>query len=361
MLRLVQTSDVHLGARHPFMGERAGEQRERQATAFERTVELALATPADLFLIAGDLFASSVEPRALVERVGAALKKLVQAGVPIVLLPGTGDAPGRASIYHASDLVGLVGEGPGAGSLTILAGDDTDVILPSLGARVTSRFPVSDLPDDGWRIGMIHTETRPRDDEIASAGVDYLAIGGPHAAATGRAANVTWGASGSPELVDVESAEGGEVLLATFDEPGGRPTVERQRLGRTRFERLDLQIAGLADQGALVDALARKADADLVLDARLVGDWPDAIDVDPDAAETDLAGRFLRLRVRNLAVPGLTVGQIPPQDTIAGAFLHDLEARIAEAETTGGDGTAAELREALRLGRRLLSEQGVEP
>ena len=142
MLRLVQTSDVRLGARHPFLGERAGDQRERQAAAFERTVELVLSTPAELFVIAGDLFASSVEPRALIERVGAALKRVVEAGIPIVLLPGGGDPAGRASIYHAADLVGLVGDGPGAGSLTILAGDDTDVILPSLGARVTSRFPV---------------------------------------------------------------------------------------------------------------------------------------------------------------------------------------------------------------------------
>ena len=58
--------------------------------------------------------------RPLVERVAGLLRKLVAAGIPIVLIPGASDAPGRASIYHANDVVGLVGDGPGAGSLTIL-------------------------------------------------------------------------------------------------------------------------------------------------------------------------------------------------------------------------------------------------
>jgi hypothetical protein len=360
MLRLVQTSDVRLGARHPFLGERASDQRERQFEAFDRTVELALATPAELFIVAGDLFDSSVLPRAAVERVAGSFHKLVKAGIPIVLIPGSRDAPGRASIYHAHDLAGLVGEGPGAGTLIVLTGDAPDVDIPTLHTRVTSRFPASDLPEEGWRIGVIHREARPRDDEIAAAGVDYLAIGGPTAAATGRAANVSWGSSGAPELVDVERDGLGEVLLVTLDEAAARPTVERQRVGRTRFERLELDLAGLADQAGLVKLLAARADPDLVLDVRLTGDRRDDLELDPKAAETGLVDRFLRLRVRNAGRPTLTSGPLPPPDTIAGAFLRDLEARIAEVESVEGGATAHELREALRLGRRLLAGRGID-
>jgi calcineurin-like phosphoesterase family protein len=355
MLRLVQTSDVHLGARHPSLGERAADQRARQLEAFERVVELALATPADLLLIAGDLFDTSVQSRGLVERVGTILRKLVAAGIPIVLVPGRGDAPGRASIYHAHDLSGLVGDGPGAGSLTILTAEAPDVIIPSLGARISSRFPANGLPDDGWRIGLIHRETRPRDDEIASAGVDYLAIGGPHSAATGRAANVSWGASGAPELVDVQTDTAGEALVVTLDEASAQPATRRERVGRTRFERLDLDLPRLVDQAGLVRALAAKADPDLVLDVRLTGDWPDSVEIDPGDAESALAARFLRLNIRNEARATLTTGALPPSDTIAGAFLRDLETRIADAEASGNSDATAELREALRLGRRLLA------
>lgn len=355
MLRLVQTSDVHLGARHPLLGEAAGVQRERQAEAFKQVVELTLTTPADLLLVAGDLFDSSVQSRDLVERTARVLKKVVIAGIPIVLIPGGSDAPGRASIYAAHDLAGLVGDGPGAGSLSILTGDAQDVIIPTLHARVTARFPASDLPDDGWRIGIVHRETRPRDDEIAAAGVDYLAIGGPHGAAMGRAATVSWAASGAPELVDVERDGAGEALLVTLDEAASQPKVERLRVGQTRFEHLDLDLPSLVDQTGLVQTLAARADPNLVLDVRLGGDWPDTVEIDPEDAESTLGDRFLRIRIRNTARPMLSPRPLPPADTIAGAFLRDLEARIAEAESTGGEGSAAELREALRAGRRALA------
>jgi len=47
MLRLLHTADVHLGARHADMGERAASQRERQFQAFQRSVDLALSEKVD--------------------------------------------------------------------------------------------------------------------------------------------------------------------------------------------------------------------------------------------------------------------------------------------------------------------------
>ena len=66
---------------------------------------------------------------------------------------------------------------------------------------------------------------------------------------------MSWGASGAPELVDVERDHGGEVLLVTLDEAAARPTIEQLKVGRTRYERLDLELAGLAGQAGLVEAL----------------------------------------------------------------------------------------------------------
>jgi hypothetical protein len=61
-------------------------------------------------------------------------------------------------------------------------------------------------------------------------------------------------------------------------------------------------------------------------------------------------------------LPALTEGTLPSPDTIAGAFIRDLEARIAELEAAQAGDTganpaaeAAELRDALRLGRLLLA------
>ncbi len=359
MLRLLQTSDVHLGARHPFLGERAADQRERQFAAFRRIVDLAVERSVDLVVIAGDLFDSSVEPARTVERVAVELRRVVDAGIRTVILPGDHDAPGRASIYHVHDLARLAGASPESASISILDAEAPDVELPALNAIVTSRFPAADLPDDGWRIGVIHREPRPRDDEIASAGVDYLAIGGPHSAADGRAGSVSWAASGAPELVDIDSGGGGAALIITLDE-AARPVVERRSVGQTRFERLEIGLAKVADQAALVKALADRTDPDLVLDLRLTGPWPDAFDLDLTAVEAALVDRFLRIRVQNAGTPPPTPGPLPPPDTIAGAFIGDLEAQVVELDAAGEADRAQELREALRLGRRLLAGIGLE-
>ena len=77
------------------------------------TVDLALAEKVDLFLIAGDLFDSNVQPRRSVERVAAELKRLVEARIRTVIIPGTHDVYDRASIYRAYDLAALAGSAPG--------------------------------------------------------------------------------------------------------------------------------------------------------------------------------------------------------------------------------------------------------
>ena len=109
MLRLLHTADVHLGARHADLGEQAAAQRERQFAAFRRDRRPRLAEKVDLVLIAGDLFDSNTQPRRSVERVAAELKRLVDARIRMVIIPGTHDVYDRASIYRAYDLPALAG------------------------------------------------------------------------------------------------------------------------------------------------------------------------------------------------------------------------------------------------------------
>jgi hypothetical protein len=146
--------------------------------------------------------------------------------------------------------------------------------------------------------------------------------------------------------------------------PTGRTvTVTEHQVGKTRFDKLDDDAARVANQPALIDELNRRADRDLVLDVRLVGVRPDELDLHLDEIESALAGSFLKVRVRDTSTPALTEGVLPSAETIAGAFIRDLEGRIAELEASAGmdsagpDATdeAAELRDALRLGRLLLA------
>jgi hypothetical protein len=116
-----------------------------------------------------------------------------------------------------------------------------------------------------------------------------------------------------------------------------------------------VDLPSVPSQPALVERIRAKADPDLVLDVRLVGLRPDELDLSAEEVEAELRAAFLRLRIRDRSIPALTEGALPPPDTVAGAFIRDLEGRIAELEAADQLDEAAELRDALRIGRLLLA------
>src|SRR5690349_5019739 len=171
MLRLLHTADVHLGARHADLGEQAAAQRERQFAAFRTTVDLAIAEKVDVVLIAGDLFDSNTQPRRSVERVAAELKRLVEAKIRTVIIPGTHDVYDRASLYRVHDLKAMAGSAADDDLVTVLTPDRGEVAIDACGVVVhgtvfgTKRAPHSPLrdlrverraDDPTWHVGMVH-------------------------------------------------------------------------------------------------------------------------------------------------------------------------------------------------------------
>jgi exonuclease SbcD len=381
VLRALHTADVHLGARHTDLGDQASALRGRRSAAFAATVDLALAEKVDLFLIAGDLFDSNTQPRRSVEAVAAQLARLVQGRIRTVVTPGTHDVYDRASIYRAYDLATMAGSAPGDEWVTVLTPDEPEVHFAALDAIVygtvfeTKRAPSSPLAELGaatdtratWKIGLLHSaivipgvveqdDVIVTTDEIAASGLDYLALGHWHSTQKGVAGSVTWAYSGAPEPVAIDQDAAGRALIVTLDQQGGKKsvTVEERTVGRTRFQVLEIDAATIGTQPALVERISSQADPDLVLDVRLTGLRPDELDLDVDEVQRAARDGFFRLRVRDRSIPPLTEGLLPPPDTIAGAFIRDLEGRIAELEAAEKADEAAELRDALRLGRLLL-------
>jgi exonuclease SbcD len=389
MLRLLHTADIHLGARHADLGDAAAAQRERQFVAFRASVDLALAEKVDLFLVAGDLFDSNTQPRRSVERVAAELARLAQGRIRTVIIPGTHDVYDRSSIYRTYDLAALAGTLPAEDLVTVLTPDRPWIHLAAIDAVVhgpvfaTKRAPRSPLrhltavetPPATWRIGLVHAaiaipgrtdndEVVITTDEIAASGLDYLALGHWHSAQTAKARDVTYAYAGAPEPVAVDQDRAGKVLLVTLDERNGRKsvTVEKRTVGRTTFERREIDAATIESQPALVAGLLKSASPDLVLDVRLIGIRRDDLDLEPAEVEDALRGSFLRVRVRDLSRPALSVGALPPAETISGAFIRNVEGRIADLEASGDEPAeleADELRDVLRLGRLLLAGQEV--
>jgi DNA repair protein SbcD/Mre11 len=386
-VRIVHTADVHLGARHTDLGERAAAQRERQFAAFRATADLAISQAADLLLIAGDLFDSNAQPRRSVERAAAELRRLAERSIRTVVLPGTHDVYDRASIYRAYDLAELAQLPAGSDLVRVLTPEAPVARYPELDLVVfgrlfgTKRAPVSPLSGFSaagsgatWTIGMIHgsllipgrtggDEVVFSADEIAASGLDYLALGHWHSLQVGEAGGVRYAYPGAPEPVAIDQDRAGRALLVTLSLVDGRKTIEvdERPVGRTRFSRQEVDVSTLAGQPALVERLVALGDPDLVLDVRLTGLRPDALDLDLDEVERAIAGSFLAARVRDRSIAALPDdADVPPPDTVLGALIVDLETQIADAEAAAvadpARGTdAADLRDALRVARHLMT------
>jgi DNA repair protein SbcD/Mre11 len=386
MPRLMHLADVHLGARYRDLGPAAAAQRERQFAAFQRAIDLALAEKVDLVVVCGDLFDSNGQPRRSVEAVAAQFARLARQHIPTVIIPGTHDCYDEGSIYRVFDLPALAGVELGSDAVVVSTDERFSVNYPALDLAVhgrvfrTKRAPTSPLagfavegggqaaPADRarWNVGLIHGSLRmpgkvDTDDvlfteaEVAASGLDYLALGHWHSYLSGRAGKTTWAYAGAPEPVALDQDRAGSVLLVELAE-GAAPRIDVRTVGRTVVKRLDIDAAEIGTQDKLVARLMALADENLFLDVRLVGMMPDELDLNLDEVERQVNGRFLRFRLRDHSMVALPVGELAPRDTIPGAFVRDLEARIAEHESNGDLDGAAELREALHLGRLLIDE-----
>ena len=354
MPRLLQMADVHLGARHDDMGPAAAAQRERQFTAFQKAIDLAIAEKVDAVLICGDLFDSNSQPRRSVERAATELGKAVARQIPVVIIPGTHDCYEAGSIYRIFDLAEMAGAPADGDLLTVLTDSRPRVEFDHLGlsvvARVfpTKRAPHSPLPGmaDGatgkWKVGMVHgsfavpgrfdqDEVSFTDAEVGASGLDYLALGHWHSFREGRANGVAWAYAGAPDLVALDQDGAGQVLLVNLEERNGQRqvTIEPRQVGRSHFRKLEVDASTLASQAELERSLREQADPDRVIDVRVIGVRPAELDLNLDELERQLSGSFLRIRLRDVSVAPLPEDFDAPADTIVGAMARDLHGRIA--------------------------------
>jgi DNA repair exonuclease SbcCD nuclease subunit len=382
MPSLLHLADVHLGARHADMGEKAVQQRERQLAAFGRAIDEALTRNVEAVLICGDLFDSNAQPRRSVESAVGQLRRLSDAHIRVVIIPGTHDVYDSRSIYRSFDLAAMAGLRPGSDLLTVLTPERPELLLPDLDLVIygrvfaTKRAPHSPLEGVDargdhraeWKVAMIHGSLRipgkiesddvlVSEEEIAASGLDYLALGHWHSFRSGRAGQTSWAYPGSPEPVAVDQDGAGSVCLVRLERDAeGRHgvRVERIQVGRTVFRRLDLDAAQLGGQDDLMRQVAELADPDLILAVTVAGIAADSLEILPDDVERALASSFLQLRVTDRSAPESHPGPESSIDTVAGRFVADVEASIRDAEAGGDHQGAERARQVLRLGRRLL-------
>ncbi|UCF05675.1 MAG: DNA repair exonuclease [bacterium] len=368
-VRILHTSDVHIGARFEFLGARGEEQREAVRAAFGRITQLCKSQGYDLLLIAGDLFESAyqVSERDLAFTIGALSET---GGCRTVILPGSHDFWAPGTVYERER-----DRFEASGAVHLVTPERTSIVFDDLSLAVHARalttpaapeLSVADLEPEGfcsWNILMVHGSVEgaaginePGDNRIdlkdLRKGFDYVALGHWHSYLVVRDSDPPVLYSGAPELLARDQRGSGAAVSVTLSD--GRAVYERVPVGIRRIERHRLDCTGLDATEGLVRAVLAGVpeDPDAVLELSFTGVIGVEAAIDPALAVDELESHYFSVR---LAGPGPDRAisredlESVPEASVAGRFVRDLTARIEGA----GEGEREELEEALQIGYQL--------
>ncbi len=239
MLKILHFADLHLGAAFSRFGRKGGKLREGLKHTLANIVNTARNEGVNLVIIAGDLTDSNLVAPATVDFITNQLKKL---DVPVVVLPGTHDCLDKSSVYNRREWDGL-------GNLHIFKEESGQTFhFPSLSLAVHGKAnrsnksttgPLEGLaPDPGyrWNIAVAHGSLQIEGksaeddfpitfDELASCGMDYVALGHWHEYFEHRTGNTTACYPGSAGTLSFTRPDSGTVNLVEL--AGGGVNIKR--------------------------------------------------------------------------------------------------------------------------------------
>jgi len=367
-IRLLHTSDIHIGARFDFLGSKGDRQREAIRNAFTRIAGMAGGEGFDLLLIAGDLFDSAyqVAESDLAFVLGALAGT---GGCRTVILPGSHDFWAPGGVYERE-----MDRFEAAGDVTLLTPERPRAVFDDLSVAVTGAVltvpnapavPIAGIKPDARysrNILMLHGSvtgaagvSEPGDNaiefETLEGGFDYVALGHWHSyLVVAEAPHAVY--SGSPELIARDQRGAGAAVSVVLSERGS--AVERVPIGVRRVRRHTVDCTALRTTEGLVRKVVEGVapDGDTVLELAFSGVVAADAAMDPALAVRELESRYFSVRLSGdpperfipqeelLTVPG---------DSVAGRFVRLMLERIDGARSA----ERRELEEALQIGYQL--------
>ncbi len=366
MIRVLHTADVHLGKQFPSLRNKAGEYRNQLLRTFEKIIDLARTEGVSLLLIAGDLFDTNRVYGLIVGKVLSEFKKLETSGVRVCIVPGTHDAYSEDSLYRSLRFPPNVTVFTPEFSQQIY--EDLDITIYGMVSESESwrKNPLKGLSltqKSKFHIGMAHCSIKRAGiidngamlldkDEIASCGLDYLALGHWHSFQDFTQGTTRACYCGSPEPIDMDQKGAGNVVMVTLHDKNN-VAIQPICIGTKRCESIMVDVSPFVSIDSVSEAIEARSDPNLILEVTLTGLSGMDCDLDCQEIENMLGGHFFNLRVLDRSHPKLeeAKSQNYPEKTVIGRFLRIIEDKIATASTQE-DKSLYE--EALKLGFALL-------
>jgi len=366
-LRILHISDLHLGAKFLWLGDKGPEQRKALQNAFERAASLARQEDVDIFLIAGDLFDSNSVSKSILTKASEVLKELLDAGVRVFISPGTHDPAGAGSVYERPPLSNLSG-------LHVFKTEYMqEVRLPELDCSIyghanrrpfENKYPLSGFcakDESRWKIGVIHAgfdvayeneEYVVRSEDVVSCGLDYLALGHYHSHSNRTCGKTVVYYAGSPEILKMQKGERGCALLVELEDG---VKVRALDVSEKEYEEVTLDAEMIKSPSDVLNLVLPLSNPSKILKISIEGmktlEFPDF-----EAILEELSEKFYFVSVNDGSCDEISIERIKdyPEDSAIGAYLKVLEERLARAS----EDERSEILEAMRLGVSLLQEEG---
>jgi DNA repair exonuclease SbcCD nuclease subunit len=343
MAKIIHASDFCIGRQFSGIGKAGDFVRRALKESLESAVTLALERSVDLLLVSGNLFASNIVSRHLIDFASQQVERLGK--IPFVVLPGLRDYLEENSIYRLLSTENrpenfYLLNSRQAPYLSFPESEITVYEATCFGEGTVATeqsLPVkSGLP--GVHIIAVNNPESPDAgsgssgfgatvDAIAKAGFDYVGVGGLDY----RQWNDYSYSSGSPETQEFESIESGQVLLADIGR--SRPVIEKYRTGQMVWKQLELDNARFRYSIELEEELLRHASSGTLLRIRFDGEFtPDGY-VDLTALENEFRDRFCCLRIEEARRPETNRVRVGGTggDTLLTDYIYLLEDAIEKA------------------------------
>mgnify|MGYP001591433559 CR=1 FL=1 len=371
MLKLLHASDIHIGAKFSSFGEKAALQRQALLDAFAKIIDLAIGEQVQLLLIAGDLFDSNFPSYQSVSFVKDQLKKLDNAGIYVVILPGTHDCLSRDSIFKRENFTAgtqhvFIFDNPEETQKEFPDFDLTIFGKPNLSNK-SSDSPLAFIKDKArgskskYKIAMAHGSVQiegkaASDDlpiafqDIADSGMEYIALGHWHGAQDFSSGNVKAWYAGSPEITYQEGKGGLGQGYALKVEIGQNETfVSPMKITEKEIKEINFDLQMFDNKEALYQEIEKLVNPNLILSVSLSGFANAENLLSFQKIEEDFQNKFFYIKVKNNL--SLRLEDVDsrnyPEELVLGQFVRVMQEKINKA---ANDNEKSILEDALQIG-----------
>lgn len=378
MIKILHTSDIHIGAKLNWLGEKAAIQKQQILETFERTVDFAIQKKVDLFLIAGDLFDSYSPSTLSIAFVKTQLDKLAANNIYTVLIAGNHDRLEVNSVYKENEFVkanlGICFRDSGCGVINI-GSLDLNVFAYSIEKQFSNARPLEEANKmikqasrAKHNIALIHGGVQMNNsqltnypiftEDIADSQFDYIALGDWHSVLDVSNQKTAW-YSGSPEMIAKSQLNCGYVLYIEVDPSLSKPKVEQVKIGRRKLENLKININKFEDinQG-IIQELNLKTDPNLIINVELEGNKSAFEQLQLEQIKALLSDKFFFVDFRDSTQLKITEADLAkyPETTLVGRYIKNIKTALEEIDETQDAHSKEILEEALTEGvQRLLN------